>query len=89
MRAHAMCITSISTRRRCHLRGMTEEWQRLGVLNYEMESATLLTICSAFGLRAGCVTGEILIAKAVRGRRRCASPRSASASSPRMVRCFL
>lgn len=42
-----------------HLRGMTEEWQRLGVLNYEMESATLLTICSVFGLRAGCVTGVI------------------------------
>jgi uridine phosphorylase len=42
-----------------HLRGMTEEWRRLGVLNYEMESATLLTVCSAFGLRAGCVTGVI------------------------------
>jgi uridine phosphorylase len=42
-----------------HLRGMTEEWRGLGVLNYEMESATLLTMCGAFGLRAGCVTGVI------------------------------
>jgi uridine phosphorylase len=92
-----------------HLQGMTEEWRRLRVLNYEMESATLFTICSAFGLRAGCVTGvintrradetaapisaedlrrgeehavrvgikaaEILIAKASRGRRSCASSR--------------
>jgi uridine phosphorylase len=42
-----------------HLRGMTDEWRRLHVLNYEMESATLLTICNAFGLRGGCVTGVI------------------------------
>ncbi len=39
--------------------GMTEEWRRLHVLNYEMESSTLLTLCSAFGLRGGCVTGVI------------------------------
>jgi len=42
-----------------HLQGMTEEWRRLRVLNYEMESSTLLTFCSAFGLRGGCVTGVI------------------------------
>lgn len=42
-----------------HLRGMTEEWRRLHVLNYEMEAATLLTMCGAFGLRGGCVTGVI------------------------------
>jgi uridine phosphorylase len=42
-----------------HLQGMTEEWRRLHVLNYEMESSTLLTLCGAFGLRAGCVTGVI------------------------------
>jgi uridine phosphorylase len=41
------------------LRGMTEDWQRLHVLNYEMEAATLLTLGSALGLRAGCVTGVI------------------------------
>jgi uridine phosphorylase len=42
-----------------HLQGMTEEWRRLHVLNYEMESSTLFTVASAFGLRAGCVTGVI------------------------------
>jgi uridine phosphorylase len=38
---------------------MAEEWQRLHVLNYEMESSTLLTLCGALGLRGGCVTGVI------------------------------
>ena len=37
--------------------GQTEELRRLHVLNYEMESATLLTMCAALGLRGGCVTG--------------------------------
>jgi len=41
------------------LRGMIEEWRRLHVLNVEMESSTLLTMCGALGLRAGCVTGVI------------------------------
>lgn len=40
-------------------RGSTEEWRRLHVLNYEMEAATLLTMCAALGLRAGCVTGVV------------------------------
>ncbi|UCF20256.1 MAG: uridine phosphorylase [Gemmatimonadota bacterium] len=39
--------------------GSTEEWRRLQVLNFEMESATLFTMCSALGLRAGCVTGVV------------------------------
>lgn len=42
-----------------HLQGMTEEWRRLHVLNYEMESSTLFTVAAALGLRAGCVTGVI------------------------------
>ncbi|UCC71000.1 MAG: uridine phosphorylase [Gemmatimonadota bacterium] len=41
--------------------GATEEWRRLHVLNYEMEAATLLTMCSALGLRGGCVTGVVNI----------------------------
>jgi len=41
------------------LQGATEEWRRLRVLNYEMEAATLLTMCSAMGLRGGCVTGVV------------------------------
>ena len=36
------------------------EWQKLGVLNYEMESATLFTVCNALGLRAGCVTCAVV-----------------------------
>lgn len=40
--------------------GSLLEWQKLGVLNYEMESSTLFTVCSAMKLRAGCVTGVIV-----------------------------
>ena len=42
------------------MQGMTEEWRRLNVLNYEMEAATLLTLASAMGLRAGCVAGVVV-----------------------------
>ena len=42
-----------------HLRGITAEWRELNVLNYEMEAATLLTLCGAMGLRGGCVTGVV------------------------------
>ena len=41
--------------------GSLAEWKALHVLNYEMESATLLTMCAAFGLRAGCVTGVVAL----------------------------
>ncbi len=37
-----------------------EEWKRLSVLNYEMESATLLTIINTFGLHAGCISVAIV-----------------------------
>lgn len=40
--------------------GSLKEWQALGVLNYEMESATLFTMCAANGWRAGCVAGVIV-----------------------------
>jgi uridine phosphorylase len=43
-----------------HLRGSRAEWQALHVLNYEMESATLLTMCAANGWRAGCVAGVLV-----------------------------
>ncbi len=36
------------------------EWQGMGVMNYEMESATLLTMCASQGLRAGMVAGVIV-----------------------------
>ena len=41
-------------------RGSLEEWQELGVLNYEMEAATLFTMCAGLGLRAGCVAGVLV-----------------------------
>ena len=41
-------------------RGSFEEWRALGVLNYEMESATLLTMCASQGWRAGCVAGVLV-----------------------------
>ncbi len=40
--------------------GTMKEWQKLNVLNYEMESATLLTMANALGLRAGCVSGVVV-----------------------------
>ncbi|MDN3651186.1 uridine phosphorylase [Thalassotalea ponticola] len=40
--------------------GSCEEWQEMGVLNYEMESATLLTMCASSGLKAGCLAGVIV-----------------------------
>lgn len=40
--------------------GITEEWRRLHVLNYEMEAATLLTLASTMGLRGGCVAGVVV-----------------------------
>jgi uridine phosphorylase len=41
-------------------RGSLAEWQAMGVLNFEMESATLFTMCTSQGLRAGCVAGVIV-----------------------------
>ncbi|PJG82341.1 uridine phosphorylase [Caviibacterium pharyngocola] len=40
--------------------GSLKQWQDLNVMNYEMESATLFTMCSALGLRAGMVSGAIV-----------------------------
>jgi len=41
--------------------GITKEWQKLNVLNYDMESSTLLTLCSALpSLKGCCVSGVIV-----------------------------
>lgn len=40
-------------------RGLTEEMRALHVLNYEMESATILTLTASMGLAGGCVTGVV------------------------------
>jgi uridine phosphorylase len=42
------------------LQGSREEWARLHVLNYEMESATLFTQCATNGWRAGMVAGVLV-----------------------------
>ncbi len=42
------------------LQGSLAEWQRLGVLNYEMEVATLFTVARVFGLRAGALCGVLV-----------------------------
>mgnify|MGYP001576763752 CR=1 FL=1 len=39
--------------------GTTKEWQMLNVLNYEMESSTILTLTASMGLKGGCITGVI------------------------------
>lgn len=41
------------------LQGSAKEWQALNVLNYEMESATLFTMCSVNRWRAGMVAGVL------------------------------
>jgi uridine phosphorylase len=41
------------------LRGMTEEYRALRILNYEMESATLFVQGSVYGIRTGCVCAVI------------------------------
>lgn len=42
-----------------HLQGSLKEWQQLNVLNFEMEAATLFTMCSALGLKSGTVCGVV------------------------------
>lgn len=41
------------------LRGTTEEYRNLNVLNFEMEAATLFVMGLVYGFRAGCVCGVI------------------------------
>lgn len=42
------------------LQGTAEQWTQLNVLNYEMEGATLFTMCAANGWRAGMVAGVLV-----------------------------
>lgn len=41
------------------LQGITEEYRRLNVLNYEMEAGTLFKMGLAYGFAAGCVCGVL------------------------------
>ncbi len=40
-------------------RGVTEELRALHVLNYEMESSTVLTLTASMGLKGACITGVV------------------------------
>ncbi|RJY19357.1 uridine phosphorylase [Parashewanella spongiae] len=51
---------TVSGRVTRRFKGSMQEWQDLGVLNYEMESATLFTMCASQGWRAACVAGVIV-----------------------------
>ena len=51
---------TVSGRVTRQFRGSMQEWQDLGVLNYEMESSTLFTMCSSQGWAAACVAGVIV-----------------------------
>ncbi|WP_017317414.1 nucleoside phosphorylase [Mastigocladopsis repens] len=41
------------------LRGVTEEYRSLNVLNYEMECGTLLKMAGVYGFRSACVCGVV------------------------------
>jgi uridine phosphorylase len=42
-----------------HLRGMTEEYRALGILNFEMEAGTLFKMGSVYGFAAACICAVI------------------------------
>jgi uridine phosphorylase len=42
-----------------HLRGSINDWRAMRVSTFEMEAATLFTMCSTMGLRAGCICGIV------------------------------
>ena len=51
---------TVSGRVTPRFKGSMQEWQDLGVLNYEMESSTLFTMCASQGWRAACIAGVIV-----------------------------
>ncbi|GIU46813.1 uridine phosphorylase [Shewanella algidipiscicola] len=51
---------TVSGRVTSRFAGSMKEWQAMGVLNYEMESSTLFTMCASQGWRAGCIAGVIV-----------------------------
>ncbi len=64
--------------------GSLDEWKHLNVLNYEMESATLLTIASVFGLKAAMVASVI----AVRGKHETPDDRILPLAEERLASCI-
>jgi len=53
------CNTSGNTYLQRHLREITEEYQALNLLNYEMEAGTLLKMAGVYGFKAACICGVI------------------------------
>ena len=51
---------TVSGRITRQFRDSMKDWQDLGVLNYEMESATLFTMCASQGWAAACIAGVIV-----------------------------
>lgn len=51
--------TSANPRLRRTLEGITEEYRRLNILNYEMEAGTLFKMAGVYGFSAGCVCGVL------------------------------
>jgi len=41
------------------IQGSLDEWRNLNVLNFEMEAASLFTICRTMGLRAACICAAV------------------------------
>mgnify|MGYP000046041130 CR=1 FL=1 len=41
------------------MQGVYEEWQALGALNYEMETAALFIVAQSFGLQAASICGVV------------------------------
>jgi uridine phosphorylase len=42
-----------------HLEGITEEYRRLNILNYEMEAGTLFKMAGVYGFTAACICAVI------------------------------
>lgn len=42
-----------------HLQGITEEYRKLNILNYEMESGTLFKMAGVYGFSAACICGVV------------------------------
>jgi uridine phosphorylase len=53
------CNTSANPHLLRRLQGITEEYRRLNILNYEMEAGTLFKMAGVYGFSAGCVCGVL------------------------------
>ncbi len=63
------------------LRGSMMEWRQLGVIGYDMESATLLTFAAVTGIRAGVVKAVVVN----RARRETVCAKQAAGAEPQAI----